>query len=95
MIPNRDGGEDGLRIARFIQERKENTMPDDIPITVSELRVSKKASENTTVIAMTSYDAGYLKRVLEHYMDNNTTAERTREVCGKTLAEISKIVPMN
>ena len=44
---------------------------------------------------MTSYDAGYLKRVLEHYMDNNTTAERTREVCGKILAEISKIVPMN
>ena len=34
------GGEDGLRIARFIQERKEPAMP--MPITVSELRVSKK-----------------------------------------------------
>ena len=38
--PIRDGGEDGLRIARFIQERKEPAMP--MPITVSELRVSKK-----------------------------------------------------
>ncbi len=58
-----------------------------LPITVSELRTDdseRNVGKNTIVISMTRYDAGYLKLILQGYMQTGK-AKRTREVCEELL----------
>jgi len=60
-------------------------MPDDIPMTVSELRAWKNVGDNTVVISMTRGHARYIERALKEYMKTETGAERTRDVCRELI----------
>ena len=50
-------------------------MPDDIPITVSELPTDEKPNvgRNAIIIAMTREDAGWFKDVLKYYISKGGT----------------------
>ena len=67
-----------------------DTMSNDIPITVSELHTDEKPNvgRNAIVISMTRYHAGYLKLILQGYMQTGK-AERTREVCEELLERMN------
>jgi len=65
-------------------------MPNDIPITVSELRTWKNVGDNTVVISMTRGHARYLERALDEYMKVDNDAKRTREVCREFLARMDE-----
>ena len=67
-----------------------------LPITVSELRTDdseRNVGKNTIVIAMTRYDAGFLKDILRHYAKTNRTAEHTGELCRELLDRMDECFP--
>jgi len=62
-----------------------------LPITVSELRTGnpRRSGDNTVLIAMTRYDAGFIRKALMEYVET-ASAKRTKEICAEFIQEMDE-----